>query len=165
MHPAIRKAACLSALLFTFTLLLTACSLRHDDEDDLAVAKLSKSQMQATNFLPLNADKPGSQLDVRRYLTPGKYTIVAYLSPYDEPSTSLEPRLVQLSQVRNDIAVRTVNINRPGVEGVDWQSPIMQNTQIQKLPYFLIYDPAQNLRAKGRPAYEGVMQWLRELPN
>jgi hypothetical protein len=159
-----RNAGTAFFFLFLFTLtLLSACSVR--DADDLAVARLPISQMQATNFLPLNADKPGTSVDVQRYLVPGKYTIVGYFSPYDGPSMSLAPRLVQVSQVRSDIAVRTVNINRPGVQGIDWQSPIVQNAQIQTLPYFEIYDPARRLRAHGRPAYGQVIQWVRELRN
>ena len=161
MYPISRAAAHFAVLLFT-SILLSACSGGQGD-GDLAVAKMSKSQMQATNFLPLNADKPGTAVDVLRYLVPGKYTIVAYLSPYDASCLSFEPQLVQLSQARTDIAVRTVNINRPGVQGVDWQSPIVQEMQIQKLPFFLVFDPAQSVRAKGRPAYEGVVQWLRDM--
>lgn len=162
MHPTLRIALCLSVLLFMPTL-LTACINRH--ADDLAVAKLSTDQVQATNFLPLNADKPGTPVDLRRYLVRGKYTIVAFFSPYDARSVLLEPRLVRLAQVRNDIAVRTLNVNRAGARGIDWQSPIVENTRIPTLPYLLIYDPGLSLRAKGPPAYEQVIQWVRQLPN
>jgi hypothetical protein len=142
--------------------LLAACS-GHNGEGDLAIDKLPKSQIQATNYLPLNPDKPGMQVNVQRYLVPGKYNIVGYFSPYDGISINMGQQLVQLSQMRNDIAVRTVNVNRLGVQGIDWQSPIMQEARIQKLPYFEIYDPAQNLRARGRPAYEQVKQWIQSM--
>lgn len=145
------------------TLLLAACA-SHDESADLAVAKLSTSQIQGTNYLPLNQDKPGTPVDVQRYLVPGKYNIVGYFSPYDGTSINLGRQLYQLTQIRNDIAVRTVNVNRPGVEGIDWQSPIMQGSRIQKLPYFEIYDPSQHLRAHGRPAAEQVKQWVQRLP-
>lgn len=148
--------------ILLFTLLLTACS-GHDAGDDVAVAKLPIGEIQATNYLPLNPDKPGTPVTVRRYLVPGKYNIVGYFSPYDGVSTTLGPQLLQLTQVRNDLAVRTVNVNRPDVQGIDWQSPILQGAQIQKLPYFEIYDPVQNLRARGRPAYEQVSQWVKSL--
>lgn len=163
MQPSFRQAAARISLLLSTSIILVACSV--EKPDDIAVAKMPKEKMQATNFLPLNPDNPGAQLHVERYLVPGKYTIVAFFSPYDAPSMGLARKVYQLSQTRSDIAVRTVNINRPGVQGVDWQSPIVQYDQIRTLPYFVIYDPAQGLRAKGRPAYEGVMQWLRELPN
>lgn len=154
------KTSFVSALMVT--LALVGCSTQ--PASDLAVDKLSASQMQETAFLPLNADKPGTPVDVQRYLVPGKYTIVAYFSPYWENYISLGAQLSQLVQVRNDIAVRTVNVNRPGVQGIDWQSPIVQNEGITAMPYFQIFDPAQRLRAHGRPAYEQIMQWVKSLP-
>jgi len=162
IYPSFRKAACLSVPLFALTLLAACSHAQH--VDDLAVAKMPLDKMQATNFLPLNADKPGTPVDVQRYVVPGKYTIVAYFSPYDAPSVTLEPRLLQLSQTRNDLAVRIVNINRPEVQSIDWQSPVIQDARIQTLPYFRIYDPALNLRAQGRPAYTQVEQWVKALP-
>jgi hypothetical protein len=158
LHYSFREAACVVALLLTFSF-LTACSTEHTD--DLAVEKLPLEQQQATNFLPLNPDKPGTPVDVQRYLVPNKYTIVAYLSPYDDTSVSIEPKLIQLTQARNDIALRTVNINRPEVQGIDWQSPIIQAAEIQTLPFFQIYDPAESLRAQGRPASEQINQWIQ----
>jgi hypothetical protein len=151
-------------LVFLFALtLLSACSSHNGDE--LAVAKMPKSQMQATEFLRLNEDKPGTPVDVQHYLVPGKYTIVEYLSPYDGLSVNIEQRLAQLCQVRRDIAVRIVNINRPEVQQVDWESPVIQYARIQKLPFIQIYDPNQSLRAQGRPAYQQVIEWVRALPN
>jgi len=148
--------------LFALTL-LSACSSH--DGDELAVAKMPKSQMQATEFLQLNEDKPGTPVDVQRYLVPGKYTVVEYLSPYDGPSVNIEQRLARLCQVRKDIAVRIVNINRPEVQQIDWESPVIQYARIQKLPFIQIYDPRQSLRAQGRPAYQQVIEWVRHLPN
>jgi hypothetical protein len=157
IHGPLQGAACLSTLLLA--LLLTACSPQ-DAPDDVAAGKLSREEIQAANFLPLNDDKPGTFVTVQRYLVPGKYTIVHYFSPYDTESAYILPRLAQLTQVRQDIAVRTVNVNRPEAQGIDWQSPILQNAPIQKLPYFQIYDPRQSLRAQARPAYEQVIQWV-----
>ncbi len=152
----------LSVLVSAVTVLLTACS-QGQPVDDLAVAKIPISEMQATGYLALNADKPGAFVTVQNYLVPGKYTLVHYFSPYDGVSAGLESQLIQLTQVRSDIAVRTVNINRPEVKSIDWQSPALENAGIQKLPYFQIFDPSQNLRAQARPAYEQVSQWIQSL--
>jgi hypothetical protein len=126
--------------------------------DDLAVAKLPQEQMLATAYLPLNADKPGTAVEVEKYLVPGKYTLVYFFSPYS--GSPLDAGMQQLAQ-RPDLAVRTVNVNRPEAQGVDYQSPIMLSGEISTLPYIRIYDPSLKLRAHGRPAYEQVMQWLR----
>jgi hypothetical protein len=147
-------------------MLLSACSNDPRDEvDDLAVAKMPKDQVQSTNYLPLNEDKPGTAPRVQRYLVPGKFNIVMYYSPYDGPSMNYAPRLMQLPQVNQNIAVRTVNINRPEIQGVDGESPIVIDMQLHELPYFVIFDPRQNVRAKGRAAFEQVNQLIRELPN
>lgn len=132
---------------------------------DLAVAKMDRNEMLTTNYLPLNADKPGTPVDPVLYTVPGKFTLVEYFSPYDQDCANLEPLLIQLAQNRTDIAVRTINVNRPEIQSVDYDSPIMQNMQIQKLPYFQIYDTRQSLRAQARPAYEQVIQWVQPTSN
>lgn len=142
---------------------LTGCS-NDLQVEDLAVAKMPVSEMQSTLYLPLNADKPGSFVNVQNYLVPGKYTLVQFFSPYDGVSPLIEQQLVQLSQSRQDLAIRTVNVNRPDVEGIDWQSPALQMARVTKLPFYMIYDPARNLRAQSRPAEEQVKQWLSAPP-
>ncbi len=57
---------------------------------------------------------------------------------------ALAPKLQQITQMRRDVAVRTVDINRPGVQGVDWQSLIAQDLELQTVPFFIIYDPHQS---------------------
>jgi hypothetical protein len=123
---------------------------------------MSEEDVQAAPFIALNEDMPGTQVDPRSYLARGKYTIVEYFSPFDDKSASLQQSLRQLVQVRSDLAVRTVNINRPEAQGVDWESPVVQELEIQTLPHLLIYDPAGRLRAQGRPAFEQVTQWVQQ---
>ena len=164
-HPTCPKAARLSVTLCTL-MLLSACSNDPNDViDDLDVAKMPKEQVQAASFLPLNADKPGENLHVTRYLAKGKYNIVMYYSPYDGLSPSFEAKLKQLLQVRQDIAVRTININRPEIQGVDWESQLALDLQLKNLPYFVIYDPRLIMRAKGRTAFEQVNQFVQVLHN
>jgi hypothetical protein len=154
----LKNALSFSMLLLSLAL-IAGCS-KAGGGSDLAVAKIPREQLQATNYLPLNEDKPGTPVDVRHYLVPGKYTIVFFFSRYDPTCQNLEPRLAQLSQDRHDLAVRTVNVNRPGAQAVDWESPVIREWQITTLPYVQIYDPSQSLRAQGRPAYTQVCQWV-----
>src|SRR5262249_53774400 len=93
------------------------------------------------------------------YMVRGKFTIVEYYSPYSQPSLTYIQLLKQLCQSRPDIAVRTVNINRPEVQDVDWQSPVVTNDGVGSVPYFCIFDQNGNLRAHARPAYEQIVQW------
>lgn len=161
MSRSLQGTACLSALVVT--MLATGCGQK-SASDDLAVAKMSNEQIQATGYLPLNDDIPGTPVPLQRYLPVGKYTTVVFYSPYDGESAYILQSLAQLTKVRPDIAVRTINVNRPEVQGaVDWQSPVFQGSPVQKLPYIQIYDPRQSLRAQARPAYEQVMQWIRPI--
>jgi hypothetical protein len=144
---------------------LASCSASQPQGYGLAVEKMDRQEMLSTNYLPLNADKPGTPVDPVLYTVPGKFTLVEYFSPYDQDCVNLDPLLVQLAQTRTDLAIRTINVNRPDVQGIDVDSPIMQYMQIQKLPYFQIYDTTQALRAQARPAYEQVMQWVQPTSN
>jgi len=153
------------AMLMVISIVLASCSESQAPGYDLAVAKMDRQEMLSTNYLPLNADKPGTPVDPVLYTVPGKFTLVEYFSPYDQDCVNLEPLLMQLAQSRTDLAIRTINVNRPEVQSVDVDSPIMQYMQIQKLPYFQIYDTRQNLRAQARPAYEQVMQWVQPASN
>lgn len=142
---------------------LVACA--ENPADQLAVARLSPEEIQSTEFLPLNDDLPGFPVDAERYLIPGKFNIVFFYSPYDAESIRLSSGLARLPQIRENIAVRTVNINREGIEQVDWQSPLVQECRINSLPYVRIYEPRLNLRAQGRPALEQLKQWIIESEN
>lgn len=157
----IRKSSQVLLALLIAGVCLASCSQPQEQGYDLAVAKMDRQEMLSTNYLALNADKPGTPVDPVLYTVPGKFTIVEYFSPYDQDCVNLAPLLLQLSQTRTDIAIRTINVNRPEVQAVDVDSPIMQYMQIQKLPYFQIYDTRQSLRAQARPAYEQVLQWVQ----
>ncbi len=156
-----RATLTFSISAITALAMLTGCYPHPDAPDQVAVASMPVEERQAINFLALNDDKPGAFVTVQRYLVPGKYTIIHFYSPYDGESAGILPQLAQLAQTRSDIAVRTVNVNRPEIQGVDIESPALEGTEVQKLPYFQIYDPQQRLRAQARPAYEQISQWIR----
>jgi hypothetical protein len=140
--------------------LLSSCSAVQAPTDDLAVAKIPASQLQTMLFVALNDDKPGTPVNVVKYLVPGRFTIIYYYSIYSDPTQDFHQALAQLVQRRHDLAVRTVNINRPEAQGIDWDSPVVHETRLNSLPYFFIFDPRQSLRAHGRPAYTQIVQWI-----
>ena len=141
-------------------MLLGACS--QAEEDKLAVAKISAQELQNTPFVALNYDIPGTPVTIQRYLVPGKFTIVYFYSPYSEED--FNEALKELVVRDRKLAVRTVNVNREGVEGVDWDSPVVEAARLNSLPYFFIYDLAGSLRAHGRPAHEQIVQWVTPSP-
>ena len=109
-----------------------------------------------------NSGNPGQTLDVKSLLVKGKTTLIDFHSPFCPPCVRLAPLLAQLAAKRPDLAVKKVNINRPGVQGIDWRSPLAQQYQIRQVPYFMIFNPQGQLAAQGREATEPVERWLRE---
>ncbi len=109
-----------------------------------------------------NRDNPGQTLDVKSLLVKGQTTLIDFYSPFCPPCVRLAPIMAQLAAKRPDLAIKKVNINRPGVQGIDWRSPLAQQYQIRQVPYFMIFNPRGKLVAQGRDAVETVGRWLKE---
>jgi thiol-disulfide isomerase/thioredoxin len=109
-----------------------------------------------------NAGNGGETLDLNSLLTPGKTTLIDFYSPYCPPCVRLAPLMQKLAAKRPDLAIKKVNINRPGIQGIDWRSPLAQQHNIRQVPYFMIFSPQGKLVAQGRDAFEQVKSWLEE---
>jgi thiol-disulfide isomerase/thioredoxin len=109
-----------------------------------------------------NRGNPGQPLDVKSLLVQGKTTLIDFHSPFCPPCVQLAPIMANLAAKRPDLAIKKVNINRPQVNGIDWQSPLAQQYQIRQVPYFMIFSPQGQLVAQGRDASETVQRWLNE---
>jgi thiol-disulfide isomerase/thioredoxin len=108
-----------------------------------------------------NAGRGGETLDLQSLRVQGKTTIIEFFSPFCPPCLRLAPLLAELAQKRPDLAVRKVNINRPGVAGIDWQSPLAQQFKIRAVPNFMIFS-ANGKGTKGQAATKQVMDWLEQ---
>jgi thiol-disulfide isomerase/thioredoxin len=111
-------------------------------------------------------DKPahishGEEVKLADYLVPGKTTVFDFYSEYCPPCRAISPRLEKLHEARSDIAVVKVDINRPDVKGIDWQSPVAKEFGLESIPHFKVYGPDGKLKAEGDPAYEMVEGWLQ----
>ncbi len=103
----------------------------------------------------------GQTVTLTDYLVPGKTTVFDFYSEYCPPCRAISPRLVKLHQDRDDIAVVKVDINRPGIRGIDWKSPVAQQFNLESIPHFKVYGPDGKLQAEGDSAYEIVLGWLK----
>ena len=103
----------------------------------------------------------GQTINLADYLVPGKTTVFDFYSEYCPPCRRIAPELVRLHQTRDDIAVVKVDINRPAVKGIDWQSPVARQFRLESIPHFKIFGPDGKLKAQGDPAYEMVLGWLK----
>ena len=109
-----------------------------------------------------NPNNPGESLDINSLLVKGKTTVIDFHSPFCPPCVKLAPFMAKLAKKRPDLAIIKVNINRPGVNGIDWRSPLAQQYQIRQVPYFMIFNPQGQPVAQGREATETVGGWLQE---
>jgi thiol-disulfide isomerase/thioredoxin len=109
-----------------------------------------------------NHGNPGQPLDVKSLVVRGKTTVIDFYSPFCPPCLYLAPRLARLADMRPGLAVQKVNINRPGVNGIDWRSPLAQQYQLRSVPHFMIFNTQGQLVAQGREAFETVRRWLQE---
>jgi thioredoxin 1 len=109
-----------------------------------------------------NHGNPGEPLDVKSLVVRGKTTLIDFYSPFCPPCVKLAPIMAKLAGKRPDLAIKKVNINRPRVNGIDWQSPLAQQYQIRQVPYFMIFGPQGQLVAQGRDAVGTVQGWLKD---
>ena len=86
-----------------------------------------------------------------------------FYSEYCPPCRAISPYLEQLNEQRGDLVVVKVDINRPGHQGIDWESPVARQYQLRGIPHFLVYDGAGQLAAEGAAARSMVSDWLNEL--
>lgn len=103
----------------------------------------------------------GKSVELAAYAAPGRTTIFDFTSEYCGPCREIAPRLRKLHADRADLVVVEVDINRAGIRGIDWKSPVAQQYGIHQVPQFKIYSPTGQLQAEGDEAYSLVMGMLR----
>jgi len=93
----------------------------------------------------------GETIVLADHLVPGKTTIVDFTSKYCGPCQVYNEPLAKLHAARADLAVVKVDINRPDVKKIDWQSPVAQQFKLQSIPHFKVYGPDGKLIAEDKP--------------
>jgi thiol-disulfide isomerase/thioredoxin len=98
----------------------------------------------------------GRTIGIDSLACPGKVTVVDFSSDYCAPCVALAMFLIQTSKSHPErYAIRRININRPGFNGIDYQSPVSRQYDIKVLPRMVIYDNAVKV-AEG----DAARQWL-----
>lgn len=114
------------------------------------------------SFEDVNQNAPGESTDVKRSLVYGKYTVIDFTSEYCGPCMQMRPYLQELGKSRADIVVRSFDINRMGVEGIDWKSPLAKRYKINSVPFLQIYDAKGKLIADGTAATAQVQKVINQ---
>lgn len=87
---------------------------------------------------------------------PGKVTIFDFTSEGCPPCRAIAPHLHKLHAERSDIVVVEVDLNRPGVGGIDWDSPVAHQYGLDSIPAFKVYGTNGRLQAEGEAARDEV---------
>ncbi len=103
----------------------------------------------------------GQKVKLADYLVPGKTTVFDFYSEYCPTCRAIAGDIEKLHRSRGDIAVVLVNINRPGVKVIDWQSPVAKQYDLPSTPHLKVYGPDGKLVAEGKPAYQMVTGWFK----
>ncbi len=105
----------------------------------------------------------GEEVNVEDHLAEGQITIVEFFSPACPNSMQIGPAVEAIAQARQDVSLVKVNINRPEAETIDMDSPVVQQHDLDQVPYFLVYGPDGELQAEGDEAQGMIIGWLEEL--
>lgn len=105
----------------------------------------------------------GAEIEIADHLVDGQIVVIDFFSPYCETSMQIGPAVEALARHRDDIFLVKVNINRPEVEGIDMESPVAQQHELDEIPHFLIYGPDGDLQAEGDEAQAMIIGWLEAL--
>jgi thiol-disulfide isomerase/thioredoxin len=103
----------------------------------------------------------GQKVALADYLVPGKTTVFDFYSEYCPTCRAIAPDMERLNASRDDIAVVFVNVNRPGVKVIDWQSPVVKQYELPSTPQLKVFGPDAKLVAEGKAAYQLVTGWFK----
>lgn len=102
----------------------------------------------------------GQEVQIADYVVVGKTTIVDFTSKFCPPCERISPLLDKLHADRADVVVVKVDINRPDVRGIDWQSPVARQYALNSIPHFKVFGPDGKLQAEGEEAFEIVNKMI-----
>lgn len=142
-----------SFLVLALALSLTSCAS--------ISSRLNVKPVKAKGYEIVNENNTGEDVDVKNSLVFGRYTVVEFTSEYCSSCQQIKPLLETLSMTRPDIAVRSYYIDRPGSQGIDWDSPLAKRYNIHSVPAFIIFNDKGVKIADG----ENARNQIRDLVN
>ena len=108
-----------------------------------------------------NSGSPGQRVDVKKFVRPGQTTIIDFYSHSCAPCMKLAPMLDSMAAKRPRTQVVKLNIDRPGSSGIDFDSPLAKQYNLQGIPHMMVFDESGQLKAQGREALNMVLEWCK----
>ena len=123
---------------------------------------LTAPPVQAGEVVYANRGREGQEINPKSLAVPGRPVVVDFYSAFCPPCLKLAPRLERLANKTN-VVVMKVNINRPGIREIDWQSPVARQFGLKTVQYLVLLDPKGKMMAEGEPAREIVEKQMQEV--
>jgi thiol-disulfide isomerase/thioredoxin len=108
-----------------------------------------------------NSGSTGQRVDVKKFVKPGQTTIIDFYSHSCPPCMKLAPMLDAMAAKRPRTQVVKLNIDRPGSNGIDFDSPLAKQYNLTGIPHMMVFDENGQLKAQGREALSMVLEWCR----
>jgi thiol-disulfide isomerase/thioredoxin len=108
-----------------------------------------------------NPGKTGQTIDIKRFVKPGQTTIIDFWSKNCPPCMKLGPMLEAMAAKRPKTQVVKLNIDRPGAQGIDFDSPLAKQYKLQGVPHLMVFDESGTLKAQGQEAINMVLPWCQ----
>lgn len=108
-----------------------------------------------------NAGRTGQPIDVKQFVKPGQTTVIDFYSRSCPPCEKLAPMLKSMAARRPKTEVIKLNIDRPGAQGIDFDSPLAKQYKIEGVPHLMVFDENGQIKAQGREALNMVLEWCR----
>ncbi len=108
-----------------------------------------------------NSGKTGQPIDVKKFVKPGQTTVIDFYSKSCAPCMKLAPMLDAMASRRPKTQVVKLNIDRPGAQGIDFDSPLAKQYKIEGVPFLMVFDESGSLKAQGQSALNMVLEWCR----
>jgi len=110
----------------------------------------------------VNSENPGAEIDLKQFLVAGKINIIDFYSEFCPPCVRIAPYLEQLVEKSPDKVVIKIDINRPGIRGIDWGSPLARQFNLNSIPHFKIYDEEGSQMAEGGEAFNLLIRYFSD---
>ncbi len=165
MPGTFEKAKQISAATVALVAITTFTAVAGFAKSASIVNHLPATPAASNDFSFVTIAKPGERFDVKQTVVKGKYTVVDFQSKYCPDCLKMKPMLKTLSTLRPDMAVRLVDINRPGFKGIDWKSPVALQYKIHDIPQFKLFGPNGALICQDEAAMKQIEACLaKDLP-
>jgi len=128
---------------------------------DVPLAGISLGRYTSRSLPSLPSYMIDGSVNLKKRIVKGKTNIIEFYSEYCPPCKRIAPFLKKLDDRRGDIVVIKIDINRTGVNGIDWQSPVAKQFMLKSIPHFIIISPRGELMFEGREASNYVVQQWR----